>query len=220
MQRHSSMVSTAKAFTLIELLVVIGIISVLAGGIGIALRGNNPGASLRSAQGFVLSSLSSARGQAALTQSNARIVVQADNANDNFLRSIRIVIADSAAVGGWRQVGGEILLPEGVYVVPPVGSGLTGITLDATSGPWTTQRQSSLFNTATESLGALRDATKLLTSKPISSLGTIDGGNIIVAAGRKTGVNTIVLDNASAVRGLVVSRYGVASLVNDANSLN
>jgi len=135
--------SFSRAFTLIELLVVIGIIAVLAGGIGLAMRDNNPGSALRSAQGLALSSLSAARGQAALSQNNAQLIVQADNADDRFLRSIRVVVYDTTVSGNWRQVGGEILLPVGVYVVPP--SAITGVTFDSTNGAWTAKQSTFLF---------------------------------------------------------------------------
>lgn len=223
MKHSKGFIKSDKAFTLIELLVVIGLIAALASGVGLALRGNNPDSSLRSGQSLTLGALSSARGQAALTQANARIVVQANSASPNFLRSIRVVVADAATAGGWKQVGSEIILPEGIYVVPPLASNVTDVSFDSSAGGWTaakqTALQSSLFNTATENLTpALSDGLKLLTSKPMTSLGAIDGGNIFVTSGRLTGPTTLVLDNASSVRGLVVSRYGVASLVNDTDS--
>jgi prepilin-type N-terminal cleavage/methylation domain-containing protein len=124
-----------RAFTLIELLVVIGIIAAIASGVGIALRGNNPEATLRSAQGLALGALSSARGQAALTQTNARIIIQADRNEPNFLRSIRIVVPDLVTPGNWKQVGGEIVLPQNIYVVPPSGT-LAGVTFETVNGAW------------------------------------------------------------------------------------
>jgi prepilin-type N-terminal cleavage/methylation domain-containing protein len=219
MKRIQGFPRSTQAFTLIELLVVIGIIAVLASGVGLALRGNNPEASLRSAQGLAIGALSSARGQAALTQSNARIIVQADNNDANFLRSIRIVVPDSASPGNWKQVGGEIILPENVYVVPPTGS-LTGVTFETANGSWNVGRNSTLFNAATASVSGLTNATKSLVSKDISSLGTVEGGRIVVTPGHRTSGTAVTLDNASAVRGLVVSRYGVASLVDEATSFD
>lgn len=209
--------SSVRAFTLIELLVVIGIIAVLAGGIGLALRDNNPGSALRSAQGLALSSLSAARGQAAISQNNAELIVQADNTNDNFLRSIRVVVYDTSVSGNWRQVGGEILLPVGVYVVPP--STITGVTFDSTNGAWTTKQSTFLASGALPSLSA-GDGAKLLISNAVTSLGTVtQGGRIVVATARKSGANSIVFDNPASVRALEISRYGVASLINEADSL-
>lgn len=219
MKRLHGASRATQAFTLIELLVVIGIIAVLASGVGLALRGNNPEASLRAAQGLAVGALSSARGQAALTQSNARIIVQADSNDLNFLRSIRIVVPDSATPGSWKQVGGEIILPENVYVVPPTGT-LTGVTFVTANGAWNVGRNSTLFNAATAAVTGLTNATTSLISKDISPLGTVEGGRIVVTPGRRTSATAITLDNASAVRGLVVSRYGVASLVDEATSFD
>lgn len=206
-----------KAFTLIELLVVIGIIAVLAAGVGVALRGNNPDAVLRSAQGLASSALSAARGQAALTQSNARLVVQADRDRPDFLRTIRIVVAAGGTT--WRQVGSDIVLPEGAYVVPP--GALTGVTLSDDGGAWNIGRNSTLFDSAAAPVDGMTDAgNRWLISKDISPLGTLEGGRFVVAAGRKSGPVDYVLDNATAVRGLVVSRYGVPSFVNEAASFD
>lgn len=207
-----------RAFTLIELLVVISIIAVLAGGVGIAMRGTNPDASLRAAQGSVLGALSSARGQAALSQVDACIIVQADVNKDDFLRTVRVVVQTAPGATTWKQVGTDIVLPEGIYVVPP--GTLTGVTKDNEGGTWNTERTSSLFAVGANPVSGITDSTAWLVSKNITSLGTVDGGRIVVTPGRKTGPTSWVLPNASAVRGLEVSRYGVASVINDPESFD
>lgn len=223
MNRSKSISHTNRAFTLIELLVVIGIIAILAAGIGVALRGNNPDASLRGAQGLISGVLSGARGQAALTQSNARIIVQADSTRDDFLRSIRVVIPDPANTAQWKQVGAEVILPPNVYVVPHINT-LTGVTFDSTNGTWNVGRYSTFLRAATAAdvAGLVNaSASTILVSRDITALGTVDGsGRIVVTPGRASGATSVVLDNASAVRGLSVSRYGVATLVNEAESFD
>ena len=77
MKTHNAVRCRSSAFTLIELLVVIGLIGLLAGGLGVAMKNKNPGSGLRSAQSVLVSLLSSARGQSALNQANAMILVQA-----------------------------------------------------------------------------------------------------------------------------------------------
>lgn len=206
-----------RAFTLIELLVVIGIIAVLAAGVGVALRGNNPDGALRAGQGLASSALSAARGQAALTQSTARIVVQADRERPDFLRTIRVIVNTGGS--NWKQVGSDIVLPEGVFIVPP--GTLTGVTLSNEGGAWNVGRNSTLFETAATGVPGMTDAGALwLVSKEISPLGTLDGGRFVVTAGRKTGPVDYVLFNAAAVRGLVVSRYGIPSFVNEPASFD
>lgn len=215
MKRIHGFPCSTRAFTLIELLVVIGIIAVLAAGVGVALRGDSPDASLRGAQGLTASALSAARGQAALTQSTARLIVQADSTKDDYLRTIRVVVQNGA---NWKQVGGDIILPEGVYIVPP--STITGVTFETENGAWNTERSSSLFNVTPAPVAGITDSTLWLVSKDISQLGTVEGGRIVVTPGRKTAPTAYVLFNASAVRGIDVSRYGVASLINEPASFD
>lgn len=201
-----------SAFTLVELLVVIGVIGALAAGVGLLLRGNNPGTALRSAQSTLASALSSARGQAALNQANAMLIVQADPAVENFLRSVRVVVSTSS---GWKEVGGEIILPEGVFVVP---HNATTTTLSDSSA----NRLSTFFTTSAPVTG-LSMTTNFLQSREISPLGAMGsgvGGRILVAPGRQTGANAFTIDNTSAVRGLIVSNYGVATLVNESETLD
>jgi prepilin-type N-terminal cleavage/methylation domain-containing protein len=218
MKFYNSRKTTSAAFTLIELLVVIGIIAALAGGVGLALRDNNPGSALRGAQGLTVSALSSARGQAALTQANAKLIVQADKTNVNFLRAIRVVTTTDNGTT-WKQVGGEIILPAGVYIVP--NGAVDGLT---TTG---SNRKSTFFSNAAPS-DVLSNATdnKWISSGWISPLGvlttgggsTIVSGNIVVASGKVTGPDLYTIDNDESLRGVAVSRYGVATLVNDADS--
>lgn len=210
---------SSRAFTLIELLVVIGIIAALAAGVGLALRDNNPSSALRGAQGLAVSALSSARGQAALTQSVAKLIVQADNSKETFLRAIRVVVSSDGG-NTWKQVGGEIVLPIRAYVVP--NGSVSGLT-DAGSG-----RKSTFFSSAAPATvsGVPPADGKWISSGWISSLGvlttgsgsTISSGNIVVGSGKITGPGAVTLDNYDSLRGVAVSRYGVATIVNDAAS--
>jgi prepilin-type N-terminal cleavage/methylation domain-containing protein len=210
---------STKAFTLIELLVVIGIIAALASGVGLALRDNSPGAALRAAQGLTVSALSTARGQAALTQSTAKLIVQGDKTKETFLRAIRIVVSSDAGAT-WKQVGGEILLPKGAYIVP--NGAVDGMTTTGSA------RKSTFFNNAAPATvtGIPAADGTWISSGWISSLGvlttgsgsTISSGNIVVGAGKVMGPNAVTMDNDEALRGVAVSRYGIATIVNDAAS--
>lgn len=200
-----------RGFTLIELLVVIGIIAVLAGGVGLALRGGNPDSAIRSAQGMIASTLSATRGQAALKQSYAKIIVQADSSKDNFLRLIRVVTSPDQAT--WTQAGGDIILPTGVYVVP---SGVVNGLTTAGSG-----RRSTFFGSPAAVSGISDVSNSWLSSAVITPLGMVlSSGYIVVGSGRQNGPSTVVLDNYDSVRGVSVSRYGIANLINDATSFD
>jgi prepilin-type N-terminal cleavage/methylation domain-containing protein len=203
------------AFTLIELLVVIGIIAVLAGGIGVMLKGGNPGAALKAGQSTLMSTLAAARGQAAINQVNAMIIVDADPASETFLRSVRVVVEKTS--GNWTEVGGEVIIPQGVYVVPQFG--ITGVTL--TSGN-TAGRVSDFFLTTGPVIGVTGPVTQFIQSKAFTPLGAMSaavGGRLLVGAGTITGPNLVTIDNTNVIRGLIVSKYGVATVVNEGTSL-
>lgn len=223
-QRHE------KGFTLIELLVVIGLISILAAGIGLSMRGGNPTSALRAGQGSLIALMSSARGQAALTQSDAMIVVDVTNAEqDECLRSLQVVVRAGAGLDQWRPVGDPVILPQGIYVVPPTGTSVAGVTLE---GAWTPARKSKGFQSASALPIAERprdpvnypyyetevfDNRTYLRFQAFSPLGsTSSDGTILLTTGRRTGVATISLDNPEMIRGVLVSRYGVPTLINEA----
>ncbi|MEN9841758.1 MAG: hypothetical protein RL376_1558, partial [Verrucomicrobiota bacterium] len=111
-----------RAFTLIELLVVIGLIAVLAGGIGLSLGGGDKSNSLKGAQNILSSLLSGARGQAALSQVESAIVVNTTTSSDYFLRELRIVKRDSS-LSKWVVSGNPVYLDKGIYVVPSKNPG-------------------------------------------------------------------------------------------------
>lgn len=204
-----------SGFTLIELLVVIGLIAVLAGGVGIAMRGKNPTATLRGGQGLVVSALSAARGQAALTQSNAELWVEAGSpADDGFLRRI-IVVVNGA------QVGGDIILPEGAYIVP--GTTFTGVsTVEANgAGTWPSTQTSTFFNSRqSKTINGATAKEYLISAGSLTALGTVSGasGKIVVGPGNRTSATTLEISNPAAARGVLISRYGVATFVNEAGS--
>jgi prepilin-type N-terminal cleavage/methylation domain-containing protein len=216
----------SSAFTLIELLVVIGLIGLLAGGLGVAMKNKNPATGLRSAQSILVSLLSSTRGQAALNQVNAMILVQADPNKDNFLRSVRVVVQTASGATTWQEVGGEVVLPEGIYIVPPLNN-MAGVTLKSGDS-----KRLSLFvdpNIVTESLlGSLVTAGSYFKSLYLTQLGSVSntlgvvptGGRMLVAAGEQTGPNAWTLYNDSSIRGFAVSKYGVATLINDVDSFD
>jgi prepilin-type N-terminal cleavage/methylation domain-containing protein len=236
MKTHNAVRCRSSAFTLIELLVVIGLIGLLAGGLGVAMKNKNPGSGLRSAQSVLVSQLSSARGQSALNQVDAMMLVQADPTKDNFLRSVRVVVQTASGANTWQEMGGEVVLPEGIYVVPPVTS-VVGATLKLLNET-DTKRRSLFVNTGTvtgASLGTLVPAGTYFQSLRLTSLGSVldaasttatnsgikvTGGRLLVAAGRQTGATAWELDNVSAIRGFVVSTYGVATLINDTATLD
>ena len=213
----------ARGFTLIELLVVIALIAVLAGGIGLSLGKGDRGTSLRTAQATIASLLSGARAQAALNQTNAAIFVNASPTSDNFLREFRIAIETSA--NNWRVKGDPILLPRGLYLVPAKGEFPGKVVF---SGSWDSGSTWSLYpstNTYNNTNRRLKDAADNDISTDdyhrlvnLSVQGTTSAGKIVVAIAEPQSDGSIRYDYPDLVRGMLVSTYGVASFLNEAEA--
>lgn len=218
-----------RAFTLIELLVVVGLIGLLTGGIGIAMRDGSPTSALRAGQNTLVGLLSSARGQAALTQADAMLIINA-TPGENSMRELQVVVRASGDT--WRQVGAPVVLPKGIYVVPPV-SGTGGVEL---ASGWPATRVSDGFITTSPSVSpsnTAEDVTpedsgynpfqnkKYLKFQLFGPLGTTTGaGRLLVTTGSPTSHTAALLDNPNYVRGVSISRYGVPILVNEAESFD
>lgn len=211
-----------RGFTLIELLVVIGLIAVLAGGIGLSIGGGDKSNGIKSAQNIISSLLSGARGQAALSQTDAAIVVNVTTTDENFLRELRIVKKN--ADNKWIVAGNPIFLDKGVYLVPRQSSGLptTNVSFDTTNGPWT-----DLYSTAydTTDIGPLYfddaglnpiSSAKYRILRSFTSLGTTSDGKIVLTTADLTGPNQLKFNNPNNVRGVKISKYGVTTLINEA----
>ncbi len=149
------------AFTLVELMVVIGLIIVLAAGAGIAIAGRGgEGAALGNAQNMVASLVGLTRVQAALHQSNTRLVIYAQqppaaNADaTKYLRALQVVRLDTLPNGttAWVAVGDPVVLPEPICVVPPspvpVNHLNTGVTWNnnVATGPVSTLQTATGFS--------------------------------------------------------------------------
>lgn len=214
-----------RGFTLIELLVVIGLIAVLAGGIGLSLGKGDRGTSLRTAQATIASLLSGARAQAALNQTNAAIFVNADPASENFLREFRIAVETST--NNWRAKGDPIMLPRGLYLVPAKGVFASPGEVQF-NGTWDSGSTWSLYpstNTYNSTDRRLKDSADNDISTDayhrlvnLSVRGTTSAGKIVVAIAEPQPDGSIRYDYPDLVRGMLVSTYGVASFINEAEA--
>jgi prepilin-type N-terminal cleavage/methylation domain-containing protein len=122
----------SRGFTLIELIVVIGLIAFMVGAISLAL-GDTGGSSLASAQNSVAALVGAARAQAAVNQTEARVVIYAARPPggdaEKYLRLLQVFVATPAGSKTWQAVGAPVYLPRGVFVVPTATTGLlaTGV---------------------------------------------------------------------------------------------
>lgn len=117
--------SGRSAFTLLELVVVLALIVVIAGIVGLSLRGNASGASVLSAQRQLAGLISAGRAQAALAQTEVRLLVGADASAEGgpYLRTLKFVRAEQAR---WVEFGETVELPSGTAVVPPSTAAANG----------------------------------------------------------------------------------------------
>lgn len=222
--RNMGAIRHRPAFTLIELLVVIGLIAVIAGGIGMALGRGDRGNSLKTAQGTFSSVLSGARAQAALNSTDGGIFINADPSSDGFLREIRLAV-DSTGSGNWQIKGDPIMLPSGIFFVPKDGvftsaqAEKTGdwskITITNYSSTGITLKDSA--NTSISS-SAYHLICKFSVQGNVSSGSTTTGIKLALSPAELQSGGKVLFDKPDLVRGVVVSKYGVPSFINDPDS--
>jgi len=199
-----------------------GIVVLAAGVLGAALQSGSPAVALQSAQGTVASLVAAARGQAALHQSRAMLVVKADPADEHFLRGILVAVEAAPNSGLWRVTADGALLPRGIYVVPgdaPL-AGAAFAAGDGTAGGWPDGRRSSLAMVPPGSiLPAPGNGTGMFLGmiSPLTVQGATEnsgGGKLVLAAARQT-PGGVIFERPELVRGIVLSSYGAAILIND-----
>jgi prepilin-type N-terminal cleavage/methylation domain-containing protein len=115
-----------QAFTLIELLVVISVILIAASIVVVTGRGGS-GAALSSSTRIVNSIVQGARGQAILQNAPARLIIYAEEDNedpDKFLRFFGIVYwgTDQNENEGWIAATQGTYLPRGIYFDPDLSA--------------------------------------------------------------------------------------------------
>jgi type II secretory pathway pseudopilin PulG len=216
----------SPAFTLIELMVVVGLIMLMVGGLSLSL-GDTGGNSLASAQKMIGSLVGSARAQAAVNQTEARVLVYGTRPpsgdSDKFLRLLQVFIANPEGSNTWVPVGSPVYLPRGLYVVPTSTAGLlaSGViwptnpaplsTLGTTTGPGAAQQPvGTAFNAATTVFYVEFEADG--TIKPATS----PYFKFIVATGALSSANLPAFNNAGALRGVLIRPSGAVTFVNAA----
>ena len=214
-----------RAFTLIELMMVVGLIALLVAALGLSL-GDTGGNSLASAQKVLGSLVGSARAQAAVNQTEARVLVYGARPpagdSDKYLRLLQVFIASPEGSNTWVPVGGPVYLPRGLYVVPASTAGLlaSGViwpanpaplsTLGTATGP--TQPVGTAFNGATTVLYVQFNADGTITP-PASPY-----FKFVVATGALSSGSLPAFNNPGAVRGVLIRPSGAVTFVNDAAS--
>lgn len=225
----SSLADRLHAFTLLELLVVLGLISALSF-ITLGALGAAGGSALQSGQGIVANLVVAARTKAAATGQPARLLIQFDpgspGASSRFLRHL---VLQAQVNGAWQSVT-DAFLPNGVYVIPG-NFAFPGGLLAPADTPWTRSDGQNLRSTALRSGNITSEAiygdvVEQWISLPFAPAGTTAAsGDLVLALGRArapgsyaAGESPVELVSPEQVRGLTVSSYGVATLINSRTS--
>lgn len=225
--RPSTRGCEARAFTLIELMIVVGLIALLVGAVGLALGGTGSTA-LATAQNSLASLAGTARAQAALHQTEARLLVYATRPpvgdTDKFYRYLRVVIAETPGSTGagarWSPVGAPVLLPSGINVVPNSTTGFlaTGVTWPTNPAPV------SLFLSATAARYTISgdpatSAADTYLAVQFAPDGTVTPLGAKLALATATIANGLPqFNNAGSVRGLLLRPSGGITRVNEPGS--
>lgn len=199
------------AFTLLEIVVVLALVVVLAGIVGVALRGNALGSAILSAQRQLAGLVSAGRAHAALAQVEVRLLVCAAASDEGTLslRALRFVRAERAT---WTELGGIVELPVGTAVVPPAGVAANGERWPVTAwdGP------SDLGLTAAEwrSVYFLRF---LPDGRVLGRAGCGPSLLLVVAQTRGSGA-ALTFEGPTTALGLLVQPSGGVTFLDDANA--
>jgi len=224
----------AGAFTLLELLVVIGVIAAVAVFLFSGLLGSGKAASLQSSQAMLANLVTAGRTKAAATGHKTRLLVHADpSVPDRYLRVVVLQVGrgPGASPGDWDTVQ-AVALPPGVFVVP---ASLAGLVPDPAK--WkrvsdaSADLNSDLFTNQSLAYALDGDATAQtwtgVAFTPNGTLAALAGGPppkgaLVLALGQLRapgsygdGQPPVQLGETPAVRGLVLSAYGVPAMLND-----
>lgn len=217
----------ATAFTLVELLVVIGLIAGLAAFlVGAGGLGGGKSASLQSAQATLANLVTAARTRAMASGQNARVLVHISPASqfaaDRYLRYLVLQGYDGT---NWNTLS-DAYLPAGAYLVPRDPTSISGLLPSGVS--WTrpsdgTVLRSTSLRSASEIPatinGTVSETWSAITFTPAGT--TINSSDLVIGVARPTPENTaspIQFESPDLVRGLTVSTYGVAAMVNGRES--
>jgi prepilin-type N-terminal cleavage/methylation domain-containing protein len=234
---RSAPASLSAGFTLLELLVVIGLIAGLSFVLFIGLQGGGQAASLQAGQATVANLVTSARLKAAATGRHCRVLVGNDPADaERYLRTLVLQLARTAGPNPvqWETVQ-TVSLPAGVFVLPAALGTPTGLVDDTSQWRRVSEPGEELASgvfrnqaviIALEGDRVARQWTGL-SFTPNGTLAPLAGGPpprgfLVLAPGGirapgsyAAGESPVRLNNPQAVRGLVLSAYGVPALLNE-----
>lgn len=208
---------------MVELLAVIGIISIMAVMIGVALSGGGQAVALGNGQRVAASIFQSARSVAVLRQTQTRVIIYADQGSSTdprkFLRYMGVVYEEPLGSDNWVPVNTGTYLPEGVFFIPEtIPSGL-----DASEAGGSLMRSSvnDTFSVSFPTTGQTADAFYYYQ---FDSNGMSDnpGGTFVINGGRMASdfPVEVAIENPFLVAGFAIRRMGSVTLFNDWDEIN
>lgn len=227
-------------FTLLELLVVIGLIAAMSFFLVSGLTGGGATAALQSGQATLANLITTARMKAPATGRKTRLLVNLDaGAPDRYLRHLVLQLARQAgsSPADWDTLA-TVTLPEGVYVMPSSLGQTAGLVANPADWKRATDPAADLVSDlfSNQSLSVLLDgdvSAQWWTGvgfTPNGTLAPLGGGQppkgaLVIALGVRRppgsyqpGESPVQLGNPQAVRGLILSAYGVPALAGERSS--
>jgi prepilin-type N-terminal cleavage/methylation domain-containing protein len=224
-------------FTLLELLVVVALIAAFSIVLFGALGGGGQAAGLQAGQSTVANLITTARTKAAATNRRVRLLISMDATNpERFLRHVILQVGRQIGPSptAWETVV-ELDMPDGAYVVPSSLSLSRGLVAASASWKRVTDPAADLVSDVFQgqsmsialSDGSGAETVMGLAFTPHGTLAALAGGpppkgSVLIAPGVKRspvdasgGESPVQLVKPEAVRGLVLSAYGIPALVND-----
>ncbi len=112
-----------SSFTLIELVVACSLILILVSVLGFDFSNRREDLRIKAGQQLASSLLLSARNQAILKQSNARLIIHNNPGEpEKYLRQMGIIYEEKPLSGRWKSLNAGSLLPMGVYFNTEISS--------------------------------------------------------------------------------------------------
>jgi type II secretory pathway pseudopilin PulG len=216
---------SSSAFTLVELMVVCGLIILLVSGLSFSL-GDPASNALASAQNQLASLVGSARAQAAVNQTEARLVIYATRPPsgdvEKYLRVLQVFVANPEGSQTWQPVGNPVYFPRGVYLVPTATAGLLAANVIWPASPQPVSKTVGTFTLVGQPTGTVFGGSPSVFYVEFAPDGSIKPASspytqLAVAKGTLSGTLPN-FTNPGAVRGVIIRPSGAVSYVNDAAS--
>ena len=216
--------SSRQAFTLIEMLVVIGIIAILSTGISM-LNMKDSAQPMYSANRTMMAAFHEARTNAIKRQTPSRVIIYRGDDLSRKLRQVGVIYkvkGNDDEVKGWVALNRGIMLPEGVFFVPPQGDFSTMVKLQ--NGLSDSDVFKSTFNNGYTGVFNRVGLSEFPSATPLSvsegngdwysyefssdGLSMNPGAYIMLVAGNLDSKGVLLVDNAFSQMGFGVRRIG------------